>query len=110
MVSKIRAVMRKIISSPPWQNETLINNAAVCAEECSELSQACMKFVRMFQNDPSLRNNEKSVMYSLNEEVADVLICICNLEDATLINEEEVMCIVEEKCKRYENSVNVERR
>lgn len=50
------------------------------AEECSELSQACLKYVRTdSRNKP--KGSKEEILDNFSKEVADVLLCIEMLED-----------------------------
>jgi len=50
------------------------------AEECCELAQAALKAARMMRADNPPRKSPKEVYADLNEEVADVWICLRELD------------------------------
>ena len=76
-----------------------------CAEECVELSHACMKLVRIIRGDNPTPASKIDVLSKIHEESADVLLCIHSLEDAGLINMQEVERIMDYKSDRWEERI-----
>lgn len=72
------------------------------AEECTELSHACLKMARKMRGENPTPKTIEEITSSLNEEVADVLLCIEYLFDAGLISEELVKAISLNKQLRWE--------
>lgn len=52
------------------------------AEECSELAQACLKMARYMRNENPTTKNGGELTANLEEEMADVLICIDELYES----------------------------
>lgn len=50
------------------------------AEECVELAHACLKLSRKLRNENPTKSSEADIMNNLHEELADVLLCIEELE------------------------------
>ena len=106
MLEEFRKIRSELMSRTPDRNEPVLINLAVCGEECSELSKACFEMIRLLSKDESLRKGAYVLKESLNEEVADVIQCLCNLYDAGLIDETAVIAYFKAKCNRYESGVN----
>jgi predicted house-cleaning noncanonical NTP pyrophosphatase (MazG superfamily) len=71
------------------------------AEESSELSFACLKMARYIRGENKVHNRtEESLKQNLNEEVADVLVCIEQMLEANLVNGESIDKIIEFKKNR----------
>jgi NTP pyrophosphatase (non-canonical NTP hydrolase) len=47
-----------------------------CAEECSELAQACLKLARKLRGENPTPKDESVLYASLEEEIADVYLCL----------------------------------
>lgn len=61
------------------------------AEECSELSQSCLKYVRTnSKNEP--KGTKEEILDNFSEEVADVLLCIELLDDMLDADDIESRC------------------
>ncbi len=61
------------------------------AEECSELSQACLKYIRTnSKNEP--KGTKEEILDNFSEEVADVLLCIELLDDMLDADDIESRC------------------
>lgn len=98
---------RESYSKKPFENMNDTLNSSICAEECSELSQSMMKYVRFLSKDPSLRmHGMVGVREGIDEEVADVLLAIANLLDAQIVNGFAVLQYAKYKIERYEELVN----
>lgn len=52
------------------------------AEECSELAQACLKMARFLRGENPITKKEYEITANLEEEMADVLICIDELYES----------------------------
>ena len=71
------------------------------AEECSELSQAALKYIRALRNETPMRIDE--AIEHLTEEIADVRLMIDALS-ATVLSErnvDDVQAIKEQKLDRW---------
>lgn len=82
------------------QEEMLIQ----LAEECNELSQACLKVVRMGSHNPP-NITCKDLDANFTEELADVLLCIKVLPKFVVV-EEELNEIADYKLNRWVNRLN----
>lgn len=71
--------------------------AVVCMEECSELAVAISKTIRM----PSLTYT----MTNLEEEIADVTICIATLQELYQIPDEKIEGWIKDKQKRQKERI-----
>ena len=47
-----------------------------CAEECSELAQACLKLARKLRGENPTPKDESALYAALEEEIADVYLCL----------------------------------
>lgn len=72
----------------------------LCAEECVELAHVCLKLARGFRKDNPTDANLTKVIECINEEVADVLICIDNLRDTNIIRNSKIFSYTIEKINR----------
>lgn len=54
---------------------------AQLAEECTELTQAALKLERLYRGENPTRKTEAECVKALNEEAADVLMCLNELKD-----------------------------
>ena len=71
------------------------------AEECSELSQAALKYIRALRNETPMRIDE--AIEHLTEEIADVRLMI-DAVSATVLSErnvDDVQAIKEQKLERW---------
>lgn len=71
------------------------------AEECSELSQAALKYIRALRNETPMRIDE--AIEHLTEEIADVCLMI-DAVSATVLSErdvDDVQAIKEQKLERW---------
>lgn len=69
------------------------------AEECAELCQAILKIRRVWMNTTPV--TEIKALESVNEEMADVLVCMDALIEIGVIDENEVQRVREKKSKRW---------
>ena len=60
------------------------------AEECSELSKACLKLARKLRDENPTHKSFDVLENNLKEEVTDVLICIAELKSLGLFTEEDI--------------------
>ena len=72
-----------------------------CAEECSELSQACLKMARKLRGDNPTPKTMEEINNDLHEEIADVLVCIDVLYNAGVLSAEHIHSIVKIKSDRW---------
>lgn len=80
-----------------------------CAEECAELAQVCLKLARKLRNENPTPAKEVDILNNLNEEVADVLVCIdAIVDDAGLLSHEAIESTQMSKRKRWEERINQE--
>ena len=73
-----------------------------CAEECAELGQACLKLARYLRGENPTPMKKFDILMHLNDEVADVKLCIETLFKAGVIDRGEVNKIRIEKSARWE--------
>lgn len=71
------------------------------AEECTELAQASLKYARKLRRDNPTPKNVGEIIDDFQEEMADVFVCIDELESAHLIDHGYVNDIKEEKIRRW---------
>ena len=71
------------------------------AEECGELTHACLKFARCLRGENPTPKTEKECRDALTEEVADVTLCIRLIIEGYVIDPDKVNDIVEEKMQRW---------
>lgn len=78
-----------------------LNSAAkleALAEEASELSKAALKLARIYRNENPTPVTRQEATDNLNEEIADVLVCIRSLREA---NPEQIKEISGNKIIRW---------
>ena len=61
-----------------------------CAEECTELAQACLKMARKMRNENPTPAAMNDILANLNEEVADVMICMTAIVEGGLLSYESI--------------------
>ena len=71
------------------------------AEECSELSQACLKYSRKLRGENPTPKTEQDCVVSLREEVSDVRLCIAQLDLAGLYDYTFVLNTMGDKLLRW---------
>jgi NTP pyrophosphatase (non-canonical NTP hydrolase) len=85
---------------------------AQAAEECSELAQACLKLIRVYDKVNPTTVSEEDAINNLAEEAADVLLCVSVLVESGLISPEAIesyqIAKYERWLKRLENKENEE--
>jgi len=94
------------------QTETPINTLqqlmAITAEECGELTQVCMKYLRRYENIEQIDDKYRQ---KLLEEVGDVYCMIDLLIDHGLVGEDEIYQrsqVKREKLKTWSTLINDE--
>lgn len=71
------------------------------AEECTELSHACLKASRFLRNEnPAPVHNIDELMDRVEEEIADVYICLRELRKTQYVNDAHVSSEIDKKRKR----------
>ena len=76
------------------------------AEECTELSHACLKMARKMRGENTTPKTMEEIKHSLTEEIADVLLCVQFIIDADLVDDQKIDWIIEEKHKRWISRLN----
>lgn len=61
-----------------------------CAEECGELSHACLKMARKLRHENPTPMSKQKIFEHLNEETADVQLCIDALFKAGVLTRDVV--------------------
>lgn len=72
------------------------------AEECAELAKASLKMARHLRGENKVHCSVEELHENLIEEVADVLVCITELYDTSLVPTEEVALQIKYKKERME--------
>lgn len=72
------------------------------AEECAELSQACLKLVRVMDGDSPV--SEADARSNLLEEMADVILCI--KAKTTTMEDNEIHARMIPKYQRWRERIN----
>ncbi len=78
-----------------------LNSAAkleALAEEASELSKTALKLARIYRNENPTPVTKEEAIDNLNEEIADVLVCIKTLRE---VNPEQIKKISGDKTTRW---------
>lgn len=78
------------------------------AEECTELAQACLKLARKMRGNNPTPKDFPELIENLEEEVADVSICVELLADDGIIDTVNVIDISEDKEKRWVKRIEEE--
>lgn len=73
-----------------------------CAEECTELAQACLKMARKVRYENPTPMTKSDILRHLNEEAADVKLCLSVLYTAGVLDRGEVNRFRLEKTARWE--------
>ncbi|MBR6289466.1 MAG: hypothetical protein IKR19_09025 [Acholeplasmatales bacterium] len=72
------------------------------AEECAELTQACLKLARKIRKENPTPKDYEILEDNFNEELADVIICCSELEDSSFYNKDIIDKYINEKSNRIE--------
>lgn len=78
-----------------------LNSAAkleALAEEASELSKAALKLARIYRNENPTPVTKEEAIDNLNEEIADVLVCVRSLRE---VSPEKIKEISDNKLARW---------
>ena len=87
------------MSVEKWGEESQFNQMM---EECAELIVAINKYKRF--NDGERKQTEQQVMFNLFEEIADVKICIEQLE--YILGKEKIDEVYKQKMQKFLNKIN----
>lgn len=71
-----------------------------CAEECAELTHACLKMARKIRNENPTPKSYEEIKEELTGEIADVEIQISEIVDGLCIDLEVLNDLIREKCDR----------
>lgn len=78
------------------------------AEECVELAHACLKLSRYLRDENEVHGrSEYELRSNLNEEMADVLICMGELLDADILSNDELNYWLDFKKNRMKERLKV---
>ena len=95
-------MLQEVIGTPAMLEQT--------AEECVELSHACLKLARYLRGENKVYKTKEEIYSNLSEEIADVYICIDELLEAGVISQESIdsniMSKLERMRKRLEEDEN----
>lgn len=81
----------------------------VTIEELAELQQVCCKELRRISNDTSLREYNPNLEEKLNEEIADVIIMLEQLQYKIMFSDYKLNKIINKKCLRTLGILNQKR-
>ena len=70
------------------------------AEECSELAQAALKLARKMRGENPTPIMTGDILNSLQEEIADVIVCLDALMDCEFLSEDDIKSIMTYKRER----------
>ena len=76
------------------------------AEELSELIKAIMKLERFYMYDESLRCNYHDIYDNIYEELADVIIMICQFIHKNKISHQNLLDEIRKKLMRYYETIS----
>ena len=88
----------RIIGTPALLEQT--------AEECSELAQACLKMARKLRGENPTPKSKAEIWESVNEEAADVQLCIESLLNSSVLSNTEINSWKSIKMKRWIDRIN----
>ena len=95
-------MLQEVIGTPAMLEQT--------AEECVELSHACLKLARYLRGENKVYKTKEEIYSNLSEEIADVYICIDELLEAGIVSQESIdsniMTKLERMGKRLEEDEN----
>ena len=78
------------------------------AEECAELSQACLKASRLLRGENPVYKDKREIIANLHEEIADLYICLDELQHSEIIREKKVNAWVIRKLARMVERMGAE--
>lgn len=76
-----------------------------CAEECAELNQACLKMARKLRGENPTPKTIEKITDNLEEEIADVTLCMSVIVDSGLVSMDRIKSIIFEKQDRWEKRI-----
>lgn len=71
------------------------------AEEAAELAQACLKMARKLRDENPTPKTMDEIIVDLNEEMADVMICMDAIVESGIISNESIDSVAVEKYERW---------
>lgn len=71
------------------------------AEECAELGKASLKMARKLRDENPTPLTKEEILENLNEEMADVMLCITNFIEYGLITYSSIDSVMMKKEKRW---------
>ena len=77
------------------------------AEECCELAHACLKMARKLRDENPTPRQIEDIRDELVEEMADVELCLIELDKAGIIDCDEVLSVCEYKEKRWHDRLDL---
>lgn len=77
-----------------------------CAEECTELAQACLKMSRKMRNENPTPKSKSELWENINEEAADVQLCIESLLNSSILSNTEMTAWKKSKMERWEQRIS----
>ena len=93
LAAKVWGIARAVI---PYLNSAAKLEAL--AEEASELSKAALKLARIHRNENPTPVTKEEAIDNLNEEIADVLVCVRSLRE---VSPEKIKEISDNKLARW---------
>ena len=72
-----------------------------CAEECSELAQACLKISRLYRGENPTPKSMEDCLIDLEEELADVALVASMIMDELGIEVDTIVSLAEYKRARW---------
>lgn len=76
-----------------------------CAEECTELAQACLKIARKMRQENPTPATMDILIKDFNEEIADVMVCLNVIVDSGFISNEAIDSVMMTKQNRWEERI-----
>ena len=80
------------------------------AEECSELAHASLKLARKIRGENPTPKDIPELIENLEEETADVNLCIWLLENEGIIDTDEIIAKKEDKLNRWIDRIKEEKK
>ena len=80
-----------------------------CAEECVELAKATLKLARKIRDDNPTPLSYETIVQNVEEEIADVRLCIKSLTEGLTIDEADILRIEEYKKARWHERLDYKR-
>ena len=71
------------------------------AEECNELSQSALKLARKMRNENPTPKTTEEILENFQEEVADVQLCLSELNQSGLFDLNEMTLMAQYKLTRW---------